>query len=208
MRPRISFIQILPLLAAGLALSCQSLNNPSRIDQLTGERLFEAPDFTLTDCQGETLTKADLLGKIWLADFIFTRCAGPCPLMTQQMLMIQERLAEARLSEEGVLVSITVDPAYDTPKVLRDYARQWGADLSNWRFLTGPEEPTLKLIREGFKITAEKAGTSSEGSHSMPDIRHSTNFLLVDREGWIRRIYHLDDPDLPAAVVDGIQNLQ
>jgi len=103
------------------------------------------------------------------------------------------------------LVSISVDPAYDTPEVLSEYASNWGADLEIWYFLTGPEESTLKLIREGFKITAEGQGAGAESE--MPDIMHSTNFLLVDPRGWVRKIYHLDEPDLIEQLKTGIESL-
>jgi len=175
------------------------------------EVLFEAPDFSLQNCTGEDLTKNDLLDHIWLVDFIFTRCGGPCPLMTQRMKSLQEALIEEGLVDPPLsvrLVSVSVDPGYDTPEILSEYASNWGAQLESWFFLTGPPESTLKLIRQGFKIAAEREGSGGEtGGMDMPDIVHSTNFLLVDQRGWVRRIYHLDDPNLEDEVIAGIKLL-
>jgi len=173
--------------------------------------LFETPDFTLQSSSGEDLSREDLLDHIWLVDFIFTRCGGPCPLMTQQMLHLQNKLIEEGLVSPPYsvrLVSITVDPAYDTPEILREYANNWKADLNSWYFLTGPPESTLSLIREGFKVTAEREGSGTEhGGMDMPDIIHSTNFLLVDRQGRVRKIYRLDEPDFTDQVIGGIRTL-
>jgi protein SCO1/2 len=140
--------------------------------------------------------------------------------MTQKMHSIQEALVASELlgpNSKVRLVSISVDPSYDTPQVLTEYASIWEANLDFWHFLTGPEKETLEVITKGFKIAADKE--PSDGSmgmdhsqgmdHSivMPNIVHSTNFLLVDDEGWIRKIYHLDDPNLKDAIVTGVSLL-
>jgi protein SCO1/2 len=174
------------------------------------DRLFEAPEFSLQNCTGEKLSSDDLKGRIWIVDFVFTRCGGPCPLMTQRLLSLQKSLKEKGLQEPPLsvrLLSITVDPAYDTPSVLKSYALEWGADLDGWYFLTGPPESTLELIREGFKITAIREGSGSDHDMSMPNIVHSTSFYLVDQEGWVRKIYHLDEPGLSEEIIDGIMSL-
>jgi protein SCO1/2 len=195
------FLIIAAIMVAVLGGSCSTSPQP----QL--EALFEAPEFSLQHCTGETLSKKDLLGHIWLVDFIFTRCGGPCPLMTQRMKSLQEVFLEQELlapPSSVRLVSISVDPAYDSPEVLREYASNWGADLDSWYFLTGPEKSTLRLIGEGFKIAAERENPETE---EIPDIIHSTNFLLVDRKGWVRKIFHLEDPNFEDQVVAGINAL-
>lgn len=172
------------------------------------EPLFETPDFSLQDCSGSTISKEDLAGSIWVVDFIFTRCGGPCPLMTQRMRSLQKSLARQGLLSAPSpvkLVSISVDPAYDTPEVLKEYGESWEVDLNSWLFLTGPPERTLELIRDGFKIAATGQGASS--SNQMPSIIHSTNFLLVDQRGWVRSIFHLDDPRLKEDIIEGIMAL-
>lgn len=163
---------------------------------------FDAPDFDLVNSQGEQVTKKDLLGTVWLVDFIFTRCTGPCPIMTQRMTSIQKALQDNGLWHKVKLVSISVDPAYDTPEVLSQYAEAWKADTESWLFLTGQEEYTLELVRDGFKITAQREGSGTMDHGGMPNIMHSTSFLLVDKKGTIRKILALDEPDLPSLVVD------
>lgn len=170
--------------------------------------LMETPDFTLIDLHGSQFGKVDLLGKVWLVDFIFTRCGGPCPLMTQLMKTVQDGLAEAGLAGPDApvrLVSITVDPEYDTPEVLSEYAETWQADTSIWTFLTGSPEVVLSTVRDGFKITAEREG--SGGMPGMPNIVHGTSFLLVDQAGWVRRIVRLDEPDFERTVMRDVQLL-
>lgn len=173
------------------------------------ERLFEAPEFLLTNSSGKELSKQDLQGTVWVVDFIFTRCAGPCPLMTQRMKALQTRLKEEGLIEPGAkvaLVSISVDPGYDKPEVLATYAVTWGADTDSWHFLTGPKEQTLQVIREGFKITAS-GDSDAAADDTMPTIIHSTNFLLVDQSGWIRRIHHMEDPEMIKGIVKDVRTL-
>lgn len=183
--------------------------NEMRSKSTALERLFEAPEFLLTNSSGKELTKQDLQGSVWVVDFIFTRCAGPCPLMTQRMKALQSRLKEERLihpESKVALVSISVDPGYDKPEVLAKYAETWGADTASWHFLTGPKEQTLKLIREGFKITASE-DSDAAADETMPTIIHSTNFLLVDQSGWIRRIHHMEDPEMINGIVSDVQEL-
>jgi len=199
------FLILTTSLLIALSLSCLGPAAPPM------EAFFEAPEFSLQNCSGKDLSKKDLLGHVWVVDFVFTRCGGPCPLMTQSMRSLQNSLLEEGLLAPPVsarLVSISVDPGYDTPEVLHEYASNWGADLNSWYFLTGPAESTLRLIREGFKIAAEREGSGSEeGGMDMPDIVHSTNFLLVDQQGWIRKIYHLEEPDLKDKIIEGIKVL-
>lgn len=171
------------------------------------EALYEAPEFIFDNCLGESISKDDLIGHIWVVDFIFTRCGGPCPLMTQRMRSLQSLLIEEGLAAPASpvkLVSISVDPAYDTPEVLHEYAMNWKADLNSWYFLTGPPESTLRVIKQGFKIAAERDGATDA---EMAEIIHSTHFLLVDQRGWIRKIYHLEEPDLERMIVEGIKVL-
>lgn len=141
--------------------------------------------FTLTDRHGEPFGLDDLRGKVWLANFIFTRCPGPCPAMTS-------RFAELHIerSREGwddlMLVTVSVDPAHDTPEVLAEYARlALGHPDSEgfedrWRFLTGEREHVWRVVREGFKLPVGEADDPKE------PIFHSQKVALVDRQGRIR----------------------
>jgi len=171
-----------------IPLSAQT-NNTVKIDDYG-----TVSDFTLTDRSGRTVSKKDLQGQFWIADFIFTRCSGPCPLLTNRMALLQKELPK-----EVRLVSITVDPEYDTPNVLSWYAERYGADRERWLFLTGQKKEVYSLIRQGFHIGVEESGSADPGNAFI----HSTLFALVDPQGVIRAIYHGDDwEDLRQAVRD------
>jgi protein SCO1 len=143
------------------------------------------PDFTLIERSARAVNRQELVGKVWVADFIFTHCAGTCPLMTSKMRKLQDTLPA-----EIQLVSFSVDPAQDTPEVLKQYAEQNGADPKRWLFLTGNKEAIYKLSLDGFKLGLDDTG----GSVAEP-ITHSTRFALVDRQGRIRGYYGMDDED-------------
>lgn len=132
-------------------------------------------DFQLTERNGQSVGLTDLRGKVWVADFIFTHCAGPCPIMSQRMADVQQKWSK----ENGLrLVSISVDPERDTPTVLQKYADRYGAHPNRWLFLTGDLAVITDLAVNGFKL----------GSVEDP-IHHSTKFALVDRLGQIRGYY-------------------
>jgi protein SCO1/2 len=138
-----------------------------------------APDFSLTESSGRTLTRSDLADKVWIADFVFTSCAGSCPAMTGMMRKLQDTL-----SPEIVLVSFSVDPERDTPQVLSEYAERFGADRKRWFFLTGDKDALHKISMEGFKLALDDTtGTVEE------PITHSSRFVLVDKAGQIRGYY-------------------
>jgi protein SCO1/2 len=153
------------------------------------------PEFSLTDQNGQTVTKDDLRGHIWIADFIFTRCAGPCPLMTARMLEMQKALVK---TPEVKLVSVTVDPAYDTPEVLKAYAEANFADPDRWKFLTGDKAVIEKLVTEGFM-----QHLSEENGEPV----HGTMFLIVDGNGMVRSARMLEDPELIPKVLMDTGNL-
>lgn len=145
--------------------------------------------FSLTEAQGNAFGSRQLRGKVWIADFIFTRCAGPCPMMTSRMAQLQARFAQTPTRADARLVSISVDPAHDSPEVLRGYAHMAQADPRRWRFLTGGRDETWQLIRDGFKLPVADNAQDSR----MP-ILHSQKFVLVDRSGRVRGYYDgLDD---------------
>ena len=122
---------------------------------LLGETLVRsdpAPPFSLVDEEGNALRMSDLSGKNILLDFIFTRCTGPCPILTSTHVSVQRELSE-RAQKQTHFVSITLDPENDSPEVLDTYARERGADLANWSFLTGSPESidaVVECLRCGF----------------------------------------------------------
>lgn len=148
--------------------------------------LGEVPPFELTGSGGETVRRADLSGAPYVVDFVFTRCVTSCPLMTRQMQTVGEGLVEGR---DFRRVSISVDPAHDTPEVLRGYRQARGLPTS-WWFLTGDPDRILGLIRDGFHLAIEPAT-----GNPVEPIAHSTRFVLVDGEHRIRGYYQGLDAD-------------
>ncbi len=137
--------------------------------------------FKLTDQLGHGFTADRLRGKVWLANFIFTRCPTICPALTRQMWEIQQGTRD--LGDRFRLVSFSVDPDFDTPEVLRDYAHLHQADEETWSFLTGPIEELRLTIVEGFKIAMVRVGDDFQSSSN------GTHFVLVDGVGRMRGYY-------------------
>jgi protein SCO1 len=147
--------------------------------------LGTVPPFTLTERSGRAVRAEDLSGHVWVADFVFTRCPDFCPALTARMAGLAKTLAPARRPVR--LVSFTVDPAHDTPEVLRAYATRAGAG-DGWLFLTGPRDAVSALLRDGFKVA-----WADDGPPTSP-ITHSDRFVLVDRALRIRGYYHGTEP--------------
>lgn len=153
----------------------------------------EVGHFQLTDQNGRAFSGSSLAGKIWVADFMFTHCPGPCPRMTSQMHQVQEA---TRRMPEVRLVSFTVDPANDSPAVLASYAKVHHASPERWSFLTGPQSTLNQLCRYVFKLG------EVDGS-----LTHSTRFVLVDQKSQIRGYYDTSEPDSISKLVEDIHEL-
>lgn len=147
--------------------------------------LGTVPDFALTDQTAAPFGSAQLDSGLWVANFIFTRCAATCPVQTATMVQLQERLRAKQLLPEITLVSFSVDPGFDTPEVLREYGNGYGADPDRWRFLTGGREEIWDLSKGGFKLAV---GESPPESQTQP-LFHSPRMVLVDRQRRIRGYY-------------------
>ena len=142
-------------------------------------------DFTLTNQSGRTVTLADLRGRVWLADIIFTRCPGPCTRMTRQMKSIQDALPSASRAQ---LVSLTTDPDFDSPKVLAEYGQRFGANPDRWTFLTGPKKDIAHLAIDSLKLTTvEKKPEERQSDDDL--FVHSTIFVLMDKQARLRGVY-------------------
>jgi cytochrome oxidase Cu insertion factor (SCO1/SenC/PrrC family) len=159
------------------------------------------PDFALLERSGRAVTAADLEGGVWVANFIFTRCAGMCPRLTSRMAALARALDRHRDGKAGAvtrgvrLVSISVDPTRDTPETLRRYAERFGADPERWLFLTGTREEIHRLVRDGFRLSVAELSPDSPGYRADEPITHSDRFVLVDRQRRIRAIVHGTDKD-------------
>lgn len=143
------------------------------------------PPFTLTNQIGQPFGSGNVHGKIWIADFIYTTCPGPCPIISTRMGELRKPLRDTDVQ----LVSFTVDPEKDTPVVLRAYAEKLNATPASWNFLTGPKSTIYSLTRDGFKLGVADA-TDNSG-----DPVHSTRVVLVDRRGVIRGYYDALEAD-------------
>jgi protein SCO1 len=143
--------------------------------------LGHVPAFQLHDQEDQPVTLASLRGSPWVADFIFTRCPGACPMMTARMAALQHALPPP-----VNFVSFSVDPEHDTPAVLKEYAQRYAADGSRWRFLTGDQDAIMAQAR-GMLLTALPATADQP-------IIHDGRFLLIDGRGLIRGAYRSEDP--------------
>jgi protein SCO1 len=161
------------------------------------QKFWQLPDFSLTERSGNTMSLADLKGKVWVADFFYTTCPGPCPMMTSRLSALQDKLAG---KTDVRLVSISLDPEKDTPDVLRQYAERFKAG-PDWLFFTGDKAAIRTLSEKGFKLAAVEERNSPE------PIIHSTKLVLVDREGWVRGIYEAIGEDQTAKIVTDIEKL-
>lgn len=138
--------------------------------------------FSLTNQDGNTVTQKDLRGKIYVADFFFTSCTGICPKMTQNMGLLQEAFLE---DDEVLLLSHSVTPTQDSVSVLKAYAEHKGVLSDKWHLLTGDRAQIYKLGREDYFVEEDL------GLKKGPDaFLHTENFVLVDKNGFIRGIYN------------------
>ena len=163
---------------------------------------IELPAFTLTDQTNQPFGLKELRGKVWIADFIFTRCPGICPAMTAKMSKIHDQLLNNPTFSDVILVSISVDPNYDTPQRLAEYAEGHKADPRRWRFLTGQRQVIWDLCRNGFKQPVEENADNA----AIP-IYHGPYFILVDRSATIRRFYDSSSPEAIAALGRDLERL-
>ena len=154
--------------------------------------LGQVPAFHLTAQTGQPFDRNALDGKIWVADFVFTNCGSTCPMMSTKMRQIQSKVAP-----EVKLVSFTVDPENDTPAVLADYARRFGAQPGRWYFLTGTRASLNTLSFDSFRLN------SVDGS-----LTHSTRFVLMDRRSRIRGYYGTEDDEGVPRLLHDITRLE
>ena len=163
------------------------------VDSVDGLNQYgSVPDFKLTERNGSLVDLAQLRGKIWIADFIYTTCTDTCPLQTAMMAKLQQEYAG---KPDVQFVSFTVDPERDTPQVLARYADKHQADPARWYFLTGQRDRIIRLIQQGFHLAVAAAPVEADQGGMIP---HSPRFVLVDKEARIRGYY--DSRELEAFV--------
>lgn len=132
--------------------------------------------FRLVERSGKAVTEADLAGKVWIADFVFSRCPSSCPRLTAELRTLQDKLRGTGVR----LVSVSVDPEHDSPEVLARFASRYGADPDRWWFLTGPPADVQALIHDRFLLTALPTDAQDQ-ANGAERIMHDSRFVLVDR---------------------------
>ena len=162
--------------------------------QASLEVFGQIPQFELTAQNGQPFDSHSLDGHIWVANFIFTNCPGPCPMMSHQMHGIQESTSS---TPSVRLVSFTVDPAHDTAPVLAEYAKHFKADPARWTFLTGEISRLNDLGLNAFKLNKVDG-----------NLDHSTRFVLVDGQRRIRGYYLSSDDGFPKNLLRDLRLLQ
>jgi protein SCO1/2 len=177
----------IPIVTLGLLIWLRQLE-VNALRERTVSSYGSVPEFQLINQDGKSFGSADLRGKIWIADFVYSTCPGPCPMISSRMSELQKPFEKTDVH----LVSFTVDPAKDTPEVLRGYAEKLQAEPGRWDFLTGPQSTIYNLSRNGFKLAVSE-------ENKIPI--HSTRMILVDRRGEIRGYYDATEADAVTKLV-------
>ncbi len=154
--------------------------------------LGQVAPFSLTNQEGKSFTLTNLAGRVWVADLIFTRCAGPCLKMSRQMKELQDALPA---SSRARLVSLTTDPDYDSPAVLRTYGQRFGSDPQRWTFLTGAKPQIANLATNSLKLVSLSQSPDQRASPADLFI-HSTIFVVVDKAGRLRGTFETSGEEI------------
>ena len=179
------------LVQRGAGQSDDAARGPTALEDLpiTQRSYLQAPDFDLELARGGRITDDDLAGRVYIADFIFTRCPLACPIMSDAMRTVQAGLSDLP-TDRIHLLSITVDPEHDTAERLNAYADRFDADPDRWLFAREAEAVTRGLSQDGFKLRV------ADGEpHARTPIEHSDRLILVDRDGTVRGMYSGTDPE-------------
>jgi cytochrome oxidase Cu insertion factor (SCO1/SenC/PrrC family) len=159
--------------------------------------LGQIAGFTLTNQDGAVTTLADLSERVWVADIIFTRCAGSCPIMSTEMKSLQDGLPSASRAK---LVTLTTDPDYDGPGILKKYGEHYGADFQRWTFLTGAKNELAGLAAGSLKLGSTPVAPQDRQSSDDLFV-HSTIFVVVDKQARLRGVFQTQGQDVDWAKV-------
>lgn len=158
----------------------KGVDNPFQECPVADTTQHYIPDFTFTNQLGQPVGKAQMEGKVTIVDFFFTSCPSICPLMSTEMERINDMFREEPKIQ---ILSISIDPEFDTPKMLKEYADKYNAEAGKWDFLTGGKAETYQLAKCGFILP------TLDGFGVPDDFAHSDKFVLVDELGRIRGFY-------------------
>ena len=174
-----------------------SLVEYSRARQKALPVIDQVADFALTNQDGNVTTLADLSNQVWIADIIFTRCAGSCPIMSTQMKSLQDALPS---NSRAKLVTLTTDPDYDTPSTLKRYGERYGADFQRWTFLTGAKGELAGLAAGSLKLGSTPV-SPQDRTNSVDLFVHSTIFVVVDKQARLRGSFQTEGQDVDWAKI-------
>lgn len=160
--------------------------------------------FSLTNHTGGLTTLESLRDKVWLADIIFTRCPGQCVVMTREMAALQKMLPQR---DDLAIVSLTADPAFDTPERLKRFGETHGADLARWHFLTGTKADLYTLALRGLLLSVDENPAAAETPNLEDMFLHSSRFVLVDRHGRLRGYFNGDGTTPRDTIAAAVQQL-
>lgn len=158
----------------------KGVDNPFKECPVTDSTQHYIPDFTFINQEGKPIGRSQMEGKITVVDFFFTSCPSICPVMSKELSRVNDMFREEPRAQ---LMSISIDPEFDTPQVLKQYADEHEAIAGKWHFLSGPKLETFQLARCGFVLPA------LDGNGVPDDFVHSDKFILIDAEGRIRGYY-------------------
>ena len=170
---------------------------PKIVDQFSEAKMAtigEVPSFNFTNQDGKTISNKDYEGKVYVAEFFFTTCPSICPIMNRNMVRIQN---EFYGNPNVGIASFSIDPDYDTPKILKEYAEAYKITNPNWHLMTGDKAEIYQLANEGFNLYVGEAPEVEGG------FEHSGFFALIDQEGNIRSRY--DENENPVIYYDGLE---
>jgi len=156
------------------------------------------PPFSFTNQYGDTVTEKIVEGKIYVTDFFFTSCPTICPVMKRQMLKVYKEFKD---NPDVMILSHTIDPEHDTPKVLNTFAKDLGIEGKQWQFLTGPKEKIYEIGQKSYLSAAQEDKTAEGG------FLHSGAFILIDKDKHIRGMYDGTTEEGTQKLMQGINSL-
>lgn len=158
-----------------------------KVEDVTGVRydtVFQTvPDFQLIDQEGKTVTSAITKSKVYVADFIFTRCGSICPKLSTELVRVQDAFVN---DPQVLILSHTIDPDYDTPAILKAYAKEYDAMQNKWYFLTGDKHQLYNLAHKGYFIAVQEGEQKADPNETFT---HSEKLILIDKNRHIRGFY-------------------
>lgn len=169
----------------GIAFLIAFLQTQPRVSRSELRVIGPVAEFALTNQDGRMTSLAALTNHVWVADIVFTRCAGPCPRMTSQMRALQDALPSDSTAK---LVTLTTDPDHDSPDALKKYGERFGANFNRWMFLTGTKAQIAGLAGDSLKLSAVPVKPEDRKDDADLFI-HSTIFVVVDKHSQLRGIF-------------------